>query len=109
MKGNEMRFTMDVLKGGYFDGFENISFEGICLCGTWNGWQRPVFVKEVADEIMSVCNSLPNGEGSMKYCSEDNCYITYENEEEIERFGIIEIDGNIYYAIGTDCWVWEKA
>lgn len=109
MEGKIMRFTMDFLKGGYFDGIENISFEGINLAGRWNGWARPVFTKEVADEIMSVINNLSNELGAMEYNGNDDCYIAYESGEEIERFGTIEVDGNTYYAIGTDCWVWEEA
>ena len=103
-----MRFTMDFLYDGWFDGIGKISFEGIDLGSTWNGWACPAFTKEVADEILSVINACSNEDGGMEFFdSEKGGYYTSFDGEYTERFDAMMIDGVAYYPIGAYCWTWE--
>ena len=106
-----MRFTMEILKCGYFDGIENVSFEGIDLGDKWNGWACPAFTKEVADDIAAVTNKCSDELGCMEFFNDANggCYVWYDGDGEIERFEAVIIDGNVCYPIGAYSWIWEVA
>ena len=101
-----MKFSMDFLMGGYFDEYNNISFEGIDLGYKWNGWACPAFTKEVADDIMTTINKVM---GCMEFIDAPNggYYVSYEDGIEYDRFEAMVIEGVVYYPIGAYSWVWE--
>ena len=104
-----MRFTMDFLKDGYFDEYDNVSFEGIDLNNKWNGWSCPAFTKEVADEIAFTLNKCSDEFGRIEFFDSDDggYYVSFEDGVEYERFEAMVIDGTLYYPIGAYSWIWE--
>ena len=102
---------MDFLYDGWFEGFEGISFEGVDLCSTWNGWACPAFTKEVSDEIMRVINAIGNVDNRMEFVDSENggYYVSYDGDfDNGDRFDPIIINGIWHYPIGAYCWIWEK-
>lgn len=106
-----MRFTMDFLKDGYFDEYNEISFEGIDLGQKWNGWACPAFTKEVADEIVATINKCSDEFGHIKFFNSNNggYYVCFDDSIETERYDAMKIEGVTYYPIGAYCWIWEVA
>lgn len=111
------KFTMDMFlaDGDLF--MEDLSFEGLDLGGHWNGWSRPVFTKDVADEIMIAINKWARKydsyeEDEILFIVDDDgeWYVdTYGGEGYESYFGTTVIDGITYYCLGTGIWMWYEA
>lgn len=98
MTGSEARFSMDFLAD------DETWFDGIDLGGSWNGAARPLFKKEVADNICKALNNY-HSEQCLWYEPDKDCYI--ELDEDVPfYFHSVVLNGEVYYPIGTDCWVW---
>lgn len=109
-----MRFTMDFLMDGSFSD-EQISFDGIDFGSKWNGWACPAFIKEVADEIVSImnkcCLELFGEDEHTEFFENANggYYATFVDGVECERYEPMMINGVVYYDLGAYCWTWVVA
>lgn len=88
------------------DGFEGI-FEGYTQGQYWNGWACPYFTKEVAETIMNANNKCADVDFRMSYNADTDTFSRPYDEEEVEEFKGIDIDGLHLYPIGTMCWIWD--
>lgn len=90
------------------EGFEQ-NFVGYTDGTLWNGWAKPYFTKEVADQIMHINNAENNGT-TMYYNSTNDRYVRIFHDDDglTEIFGGYDIDGMRLYDIGTTCWIWEE-
>lgn len=88
-----------IAEGPQYDGYTDGSL--------WNGWECPLFTKEVADQIAMEVN---DGYSTMTYNKVNDCFIYngYRNEEP-DIFKGKDIHGKHLYPIGTAYWMWDKA
>ncbi|QPA61253.1 hypothetical protein [Lysinibacillus sphaericus] len=87
------------------------SYEGYTEHNIWNGWECPLFTKEVADKIAK--DFTIAGVMYINYSKEfDRYLVTYDIDEPIlEWYDQITkvIDGKEVklYPIGAFCWCWD--
>ena len=90
------------------DGFDAI-WEGYTDGTHWNGWAKPWFTKEVAEDVMRVNNeSYCDVAYQMRYDESQDAFI--REEPEYDEPYVVEgcdIDGMHLYPIGNMCWVWD--
>lgn len=89
------------------------SFEGYTFKGnTWNGWQCPLFTKDVGKEILK---ALADNNTSTYYDENIDAFIvifnslTEDRETEVYASKIIEYEGEeiTVYPIGYGSWCWS--
>lgn len=89
------------------DGIEAV-FEGYTDGSHWNGWAKPWFTKEIAEEIMRINNAYYTfGEWQMRYDAEQDAFIREYEDEEPDVFQGKDINGLHLYPIGNAYWVWD--
>ena len=79
------------------------SFHGHTDGRDWNGWAHPHFTFEVA-QLIADCFS----ESQTAYYDAATDEFVFENEDDEERFGAVEIEGQKLYPIGAGSWIWEE-
>lgn len=90
---------------------ESDTFSGYTFNRYWNGWQMPMFTKEVAEEV---CNKYCDGEYSTwKFDKERDAFVISKADDEenevYEGFDIQTENGNIHvYDIGSGNWIWDE-
>lgn len=89
------------------DGFEAI-WEGYTDGTHWNGWAKPWFTKEVADDIMRVNNKVNGEDYQMRYNAETDTFSRVSGFEDVDdEFQGYDINEMHLYPIGNMCWVWD--
>lgn len=75
------------------------TFAGYTQCEDWNGWARPYFTFEVAQNIVESLRIYQTAH----YDTESD-ELVFEDDGEEERFGAIEVEGQKLYPIGAGSW-----
>ena len=88
------------------DTFGDVIFEGFTQGETWNGWARPYFTFEQAQQIVAAYNSQG---GQASYDNAEDVFSFKFGEDEIDIFPAESIKGQKLYPIGAGCWIWEEA
>ena len=83
-------------------------FEGWSDGTSWNGWEKPCFIREVSEQILNACGNRFTYEPSS-----DEFIVLSCDEDEPERFPGQRIefgDGGSakVYFIGAGSWIWDK-
>lgn len=81
-------------------------FEGYTSDDVWNGWARPLFTFEVAQQLVLVCRE--RGQSASYDEAIDAFIFMDEASGEREEFGAVEIEGRKLYAVGVGSWIWEE-
>lgn len=91
---------------------DGVAYGGFKTENYWNGWECPVFTKEVAEEILR--NSKTEGD-IYRYDEKKDVYTVlfadYPKEEmEIYEGKDIEVEGEVLhvYGIGAMSWCWDE-
>lgn len=88
-------------------------YEGFTFNQYWNGWEMPMFEKEIAEKILKELTDSSDS-WQAKYDSETDTFIfKFEDDdcEDIEKGrDILGEDGNIHhvYDIGAGSWIWSE-
>ncbi len=84
----------------------NQLFEGYAEGELWNGWERPLFPFESAQQIAEAANEFQTA----FYDALADEFIFETEDGETERFGAVEVEqiGKLY-PIGAGLWIWERA
>lgn len=87
------------------DSLDDATFLGFDTGQEWNGWACPLFNLDVAMRIVEVAK-VWNG---ARYEQEtDEFVFSFGPDEDEERFGAVEVEGQKLYPIGRGSWIWEK-
>lgn len=86
-------------------------YEGFTYNRYWNGWEMPMFEREIAEKILKDCEDL-----EYKYDNETDTFTfksEYDDDDCIETekgHDILADDGNIHhvYDIGAGSWIWSE-
>jgi hypothetical protein len=81
-------------------------FEGYTTAEDWNGWERPLFPFESAQQIAEAVSEYQTA-----FYDEGADEFVFEVEDsDDERFGAVEVEtiGKLY-PIGAGVWIWERA
>jgi hypothetical protein len=85
-------------------------FEAWTDGGTWNGWQRPLFEKAVADAVIQFVNRWnPQPQGDAYFDADQDAYFT-PDENDAEHFNIwrgMDWCGKRVYPVGARSWTWD--
>lgn len=101
---SEARKTRFVIEDGEI-------YEGFTYNQHWNGWEMPMFEREIAEKILKDCEDL-----EFKYDNETDTFTfksEYEDDdcEETEKgHDILADNGKVYhvYDIGAGNWIWSE-
>jgi hypothetical protein len=89
-------------------------YDGYTAGQTWNGWARPYFTREVADQLAALWNANPaNGmSGTYDPATDSYTFRDPRSAMEPETFqGETHTDGGTplhLYPIGNGSWVWDE-
>ena len=89
-------------------------YEGYTFNRDWNGWEMPMFEKEVAMQLMNDVNNIGSSL-RISYDEEQDTFFMQDDEYEGEDYGvkghdILGEDGQNHhvYDIGAGSWVWME-
>lgn len=81
------------------------TFAGYSDGQLWNGWARPLFSFDSAQQIAEAISQHQTA----FYDAEADEFIFEGDDDETERFAAIEVEGiGKLYPIGTGAWLWEN-
>ena len=83
---------------------EERAFSGFAEEGDWNGWARPLFTREVGLQILKSLQAFQTAH----YDSQNDEFVFESFDGDEERFGPVNIHGQLLYPIGTGSWIWEE-
>lgn len=94
------RFTIETYVEQFFDGFSRGE--------DWNGWARPYFTFEQAQQIIEAHRS--RGWKAWYDEKEDSFAFDFSHDglDEVDVFPPVELDSRKLYPVGAGCWVWEE-
>lgn len=91
---------------------DSISFQGFKNGNYWNGWECPVFTKEVSEKIL---NRFMRKQDEAFYDKEKDAFIVRffeckDEEPEVFEGTDIVVGGQTYhvYGIGSFSWCWDE-
>ena len=94
-----------------------IMFKGFTSGRRWNGLACPGFTKDEADRIVEVWHKLGYKADYdavtdvFRFAPFDSLAdpnLDWSDEEVVEHFGPIEVDGWKLYPIGAGAWIWDE-
>lgn len=106
----------EVARKTTFGILEDEAYEGFTYNRYWNGWEMPMFEKEVVMQIMKK-TSEDFSDIQLTYDEVQDTFFYHceSDDEDVEPYGekghdILDEDGNIHhvYDIGAGSWVWEE-
>lgn len=92
---------------------DGTEYEGFTYNRYWNGWDMPMFTKEVAEKILNELTN-ENEDWQANYDNELDTftfkYIADESQTIEQGHDILCDDGNVYhvYDIGAASWIWSE-
>lgn len=92
---------------------DGTEYEGYTYNRYWNGWDMPMFTKEIAEKILKELTDETD-DWQAKYDNETDTfifkYIDDEMEETEQGHDILSENGNVYhvYDIGAASWIWSE-
>ncbi len=92
-------FIIDALPGHVFNGFTQGE--------TWNGWARPFFTFDEAQNIVSAHKE----HGRNAYYDKESDGFAFEvalSKGDYDIFSSVEVEGIKLYPVGAGCWIWEE-
>lgn len=85
--------------------FDNVIFDGFTEDRKWNGWDCPYFTFEQSQKVVDAHKRFI----SNAWYDEDSDTFNFKmDEDDVESYEPIEIDGKKLYPIGYSQWVWEQ-
>lgn len=81
-------------------------FAGYTEREDWNGWARPYFLFETAQQIADAVSEFQTA----FYDANADAFVFEVEDDEPEIFGALSVEGiGKIYPIGAGSWIWEKA
>lgn len=88
------------------DVFDNVTFEGFTENREWNGWACPYFTLEQGEKVAEAHKRFVS---NAWYDQKSDAFNFQMDDDDVESYESVEIDGQKFYPIGNGCWIWREA
>ncbi len=87
------------------DAFDGAAFQGFSKDGKWNGWACPYFTFEQAQKV---AEAHKRSISDAWYDEKSDTFNFKMDEDDIESYEPVEIEGRKFYPVGHSQWTWVE-